>query len=76
MIPDEAELHADQITEETDPELLEEVTMTINRENRDESITPVFFYVYDVYFTVDGEEIYFIPNPALGLWIDKERFNA
>lgn len=22
----------------------------------------------------DGEEIYFIPNPALGLWIDKERF--
>ena len=23
----------------------------------------------------DGEEIFFIPNPALGLWIDKERFN-
>ena len=22
----------------------------------------------------DGEEIYFIPNPALGLWINKERF--
>ncbi|MDL2257682.1 lactate racemase domain-containing protein [Eubacteriales bacterium OttesenSCG-928-K08] len=22
----------------------------------------------------DGEEIYFIPNPALGLWIDKTRF--
>ncbi len=22
----------------------------------------------------DGEEIFFIPNPALGLWIDKERF--
>lgn len=22
----------------------------------------------------DGEEIYFIPNPALGLWIDKNRF--
>lgn len=22
----------------------------------------------------DGEEIYFIPNPALGLWIDKSRF--
>lgn len=22
----------------------------------------------------DGEEIYFIPNPALGLWIDKQRF--
>ncbi len=22
----------------------------------------------------DGEEIYFIPNPALGLWIDKDRF--
>ena len=22
----------------------------------------------------DGEEIYFIPNPALGLWIDREMF--
>ncbi len=22
----------------------------------------------------DGEEIYFVPNPALGLWIDRERF--
>ena len=22
----------------------------------------------------DGEEIYFIPNPALGLWIDRTRF--
>lgn len=28
------------------------------------------------YNTVDGEEIYFIPNPALGLWIDRERFNG
>ncbi len=26
--------------------------------------------------TVDGEDIYFIPNPALGLWIDRERFRA
>ena len=26
------------------------------------------------YNTVDGEEIYYIPNPALGLWIDRERF--
>ena len=26
--------------------------------------------------TVGGEEIYFIPNPALGLWIDRERFEA
>ncbi len=24
----------------------------------------------------DGEEIYYIPNPALGLWIDRERFQA
>ena len=23
----------------------------------------------------DGEEIFFIPNPALGLWIDKSKFN-
>ncbi len=27
------------------------------------------------YNTVDGEEIYFIPNPALGLWINRERFS-
>lgn len=26
------------------------------------------------YSEVDGEEIYFIPNPALGLWINRERF--
>ena len=26
------------------------------------------------YNDVDGEQIYFIPNPALGLWIDRERF--
>lgn len=25
---------------------------------------------------VDGEEIYYIPNPALGLWIDRERFEG
>lgn len=25
---------------------------------------------------VDGEEVFYIPNPALGLWIDKERFKA
>ena len=28
------------------------------------------------YNTVDGEEIYFIPNPALGLWINREKFGA
>ena len=27
------------------------------------------------YNTVKGEEIYFIPNPALGLWINREKFN-
>ncbi|MBR6391681.1 MAG: DUF2088 domain-containing protein [Eubacterium sp.] len=26
------------------------------------------------YNTVDGEEIYYIPNPALGLWINREKF--
>ncbi len=26
------------------------------------------------YNTVDGEEVYFIPNPALGLWINREAF--
>ena len=28
------------------------------------------------YNTVDGEEVFYIPNPALGLWIDKERFEG
>ena len=27
------------------------------------------------YNVVDGEEIYYIPNPALGLWINRERFS-
>lgn len=26
------------------------------------------------YNTVDGEEIFFIPNPALGLWISRDKF--
>ena len=25
--------------------------------------------------TIDGEEIYYVPNPALGLWIDRKRFD-
>ena len=25
---------------------------------------------------IDGEEVYFIPNPALGLWIDKGKFEG
>ena len=28
------------------------------------------------YNTVDGEQIYFIPNPALGLWINREKFES
>ena len=28
------------------------------------------------YNTVDGEQIYYVPNPALGLWISKERFES
>ena len=28
------------------------------------------------YNAVDGEEIYFIPNPALGLWINREKFQG
>ena len=28
------------------------------------------------YNTVDGEQIYYIPNPALGLWINREKFEA
>ncbi len=30
--------------------------------------------VYGKNTLADGEEIYFIPNPALGLWINQERF--
>ncbi len=33
--------------------------------------------LHDGYNTMpDGEEIYFIPNPALGLWINREKFEA
>ena len=28
------------------------------------------------YNDVDGEKIYFIPNPALGLWINREKFES
>jgi hypothetical protein len=28
------------------------------------------------YNTLEGEEVFFIPNPALGLWIDRERFQS
>ena len=28
------------------------------------------------YNNVDGEEVYFIPNPALGLWINREKFEG
>lgn len=28
------------------------------------------------YNDVDGETIFFIPNPALGLWINREKFNS
>ena len=28
------------------------------------------------YNTVDGEEVYFIPNPALGLWMNREKFET
>lgn len=28
------------------------------------------------YNEVDGEEIYYIPNPALGLWINREKFEG
>ena len=27
------------------------------------------------YNTIDGEQIYYIPNPALGLWINREKFD-
>lgn len=27
------------------------------------------------YNDVDGEQVFFIPNPALGLWINREKFN-
>lgn len=30
----------------------------------------------DGYYEVDGKEIYFIANPALGLWACRDRFNA
>jgi hypothetical protein len=31
--------------------------------------------LHEGYNTVDGEEVFFIANPAIGLWAHKERFN-
>ncbi|MDR1095605.1 MAG: lactate racemase domain-containing protein [Spirochaetaceae bacterium] len=32
--------------------------------------------LYPGFNTVNGEEIYFIPNPAMGLWVDKAKFTV
>ena len=37
-------------------------------------VIPSAFASDKITVTVDGEEIYFIPNPALGLWINREKF--
>jgi hypothetical protein len=28
------------------------------------------------YNTVDGEEVFFVPNPGLGLWARRDRFKS
>ena len=43
------------------------------------NIKRTFFCVADVFIgefrTIDGEEVFYIPNPALGLWIDRQRMS-
>nr|MCR5419649.1 choice-of-anchor A family protein [Lachnospiraceae bacterium] len=56
-LPDEAKLHADEITMSGNEKLFREVNETISKENTDDSISLVNLYVYDVYFTVEGEEV-------------------
>ncbi|MCR5602814.1 MAG: choice-of-anchor A family protein, partial [Lachnospiraceae bacterium] len=56
-LPDEAELKAVELTEENAPEKLQEVYDSIYAENKDNSLLIENIYVYDITFTLDGEEI-------------------
>ncbi len=56
-LPDEAVLHADPVNAENNPELLAEVASKILEKAENDTIMPINFYVYDVYFTVDDEEV-------------------
>ncbi|MBQ7587730.1 MAG: hypothetical protein IJT37_06875, partial [Lachnospiraceae bacterium] len=55
-LPDNAELHAVEISQESDAAHYAEVAKKIGEQNTDDSITPAKMYVYDVFFTVDNEE--------------------
>ena len=43
------------------------------------NIKGTFLGVADIFIsefrTIDGEEVFYIPNPALGLWIDRQRMS-
>ena len=43
------------------------------------NIKRTFLGVADIFIsefrTIDGEEVFYIPNPALGLWIDRQRMS-
>ncbi|MBQ7588950.1 MAG: choice-of-anchor A family protein, partial [Lachnospiraceae bacterium] len=56
-LPDEAVLKAVELTEENAPEKLQEVYDSIYAENKDSSLLIENIYVYDITFTLDGEEI-------------------
>ena len=55
-LPDEAELHADAITPENNPEYYAELGKMISDRSEEEVLSLINYIAYDVYFTVDGEE--------------------
>lgn len=55
-LPDEAELHADAITPENNPEFYEEIGKMISDKSEDVELSLINYIAYDVYFTVDEEE--------------------
>nr|MCR5420258.1 hypothetical protein [Lachnospiraceae bacterium] len=51
-LPDDAQLHADEITMSDNEELFQQVNETLSKENTDDSVSLVNLYVYDIYFTL------------------------
>ncbi|MCR5233951.1 MAG: DUF5979 domain-containing protein, partial [Lachnospiraceae bacterium] len=56
-LPDDAVLNAVELTEKNQPEKLDEVLGRIYEDNKDSGLMIENVYVYDITFTVDGEEV-------------------
>ena len=56
-LPDEAELHADPVTAENNPEYYASIGKQIDENTPETELELVNYVAYDVYFTLDGEEV-------------------